>query len=145
MLQQIVGADQSAQAVADQEDALAGLPALNPVEVALEGLSVIAEALDVLALALRLAVAVVVESVNAVAAGHEMIDHVAVAPAVFAQAMHQQQHSFGVAVREPVLVVDAAAARAAECAVLVLHGNHFYQRTTAASMVNPGPKAISKP
>jgi len=43
------------------------------------------------------------------------------------------------------LVVIAAAAGAGKKAFLVLHGNHFYQRTSAASMVNPGPKAISKP
>jgi len=108
--------------VPDQEDRFAGLLGAHFVEVAFDRVGELLEAGHEDAVAFGFAVAVVVKAVDGVAFGHEMVDDVHVAAAVFGQAVEDQQHGFGVAIGQPGLLVGVCVVCAVEESFFVFHG-----------------------
>ena len=83
--------DGPAQAVANHENLDIRVAASYYIDVSVQVLHILAEALDVAPSALGIAMSAVVQSADEKPCGDELIHEVQVTPAVLCQAVHQQQ------------------------------------------------------
>jgi len=113
--------DEAALAVAQQEQRPVGLNAADEVEKGPQVLPILLEAADVAAGAGRAAIAPHVKGIGGIAAGHEPIHDVAIAPTVLAKAMNDGQGRPGGALRAPTLVVQLDAPIPVKRAFEMLH------------------------
>ncbi len=98
--------DEHAHTVSEEVDRLVRFLLSNLVEVGLEVVYVVVEAVDVDSLAARASVASMIQCVDGEAARHKEIDNVGVAPAVFAVAVGDQQYRTRVTITRPALMID---------------------------------------
>jgi len=87
MIEQEGGGDQRSHAVSHQEDRLVRLPQADHRKVPAEHIGEISKALHINPPAIRPGVPEVIDGVNGVTVGYEVIDHIHVPAAVFGQSV----------------------------------------------------------
>jgi len=122
MVEQVIYTDQTALAVAEQEDGFPWLPAFDHIKINCERVSEIFKSFDPLTPAVRFAMTKVVQSINSIPKGDEVVDHIHLAAAIFANTMDNQQNSIRIPIREPSLIVNVGILYSFEVSFDMVHG-----------------------